>query len=129
MSQSMISILPKTFVLGDPKKLYELREKMSKYTPQLIHLLEVSDVFPLSIHLQSKYQNSYNHAFYGGWLSSMHVPNVGTEFSFCGNSYMTTKSNIDVANLGLFIISHACIPPKQSVALIPFSGPLYSQSN
>jgi hypothetical protein len=38
------------------KKLYELREKMSKYTPKSVQLLEGSDDFPLPIHLQSKYQ-------------------------------------------------------------------------
>jgi hypothetical protein len=42
---------------------------------------------------------------------------------------MIAKSKIDVANLGLFILSHVFIPPKQSVALMPFCGPLYSQSD
>jgi hypothetical protein len=42
------------------KTLYELREKMSKYTPKFIQLLEGSNDFPLPIHLQSKYQTSYN---------------------------------------------------------------------
>jgi hypothetical protein len=59
----------------------------------------------------------------------MPVPNVGTKIYFSGNSYMISKSKIDVANLGLFILSHVSVPPKQSVALIPFFGPLYSQSD
>ena len=73
------------------KKLYELREKMSKYTPKLVQLLEGSNDFPHPIHMQSKYQTSYNHALYGGWPSYMLVLDVGTEFSFCGNSYMISK--------------------------------------
>jgi hypothetical protein len=56
----------------------------------------------------------------------MLVPNVGTKFYFCGNSYMISKSKIDVANLGLFILSHVFVPPKQLVALVLFYGPLYS---
>jgi hypothetical protein len=31
---------------------------------------------------------------------------------FCGNNYMISKSKIDVANLGLFILSHVFVPPK-----------------
>jgi hypothetical protein len=92
--------------------LYELRETMSKYTPRSVQLLEGSDDFSLLVHLQSKYQTCYNHALYGAWLSSLPVPNVGTKFSFCGNNYMISKSKIDVANLGLFILSHVFIPPK-----------------
>ena len=107
--------------------MYELRAKMSKYTPQLAQLLEGSDDFPIPVHLQSKYQTSYNHVLYDGWPSSMHVPNVGTEFSFCGNSYMISNYSIDVSNLGLFILSHVFVPPKQLLALMPFCGPLYSQ--
>jgi hypothetical protein len=38
------------------KKLYELREKISKYTPKSVQFLEDSDEFPLPIHLQIKYQ-------------------------------------------------------------------------
>ena len=57
----------------------------------------------------------------------MQVLDVGTKISFCGNSYMIVKSNIDVYNLGLFVLSHVFVPPKQSVALIPFCGPLYSR--
>ena len=106
------------------KKLYELREKMSKYTPKSIQLLEGSDEFPRPIHLQSKYQTCYNWALYGAWASSMHVPDVGTKFYFCGNSYMISKSKIDVANIGLFILSHVSISPKQSVALMSFCGRL-----
>jgi hypothetical protein len=59
----------------------------------------------------------------------MHVPDVGTELFFCGNNYTISKSKIDVANLRLFILSHVFVPPKQSVALMPFCGPLYSRSN
>jgi hypothetical protein len=46
-----------------------------------------------------------------------------------GNSYMITKSKIDASNLGLFILSHVFIPPKQSITLMSFCSPLYSQSN
>ena len=93
---------------------------MFKYTPKSVQLLKGSDDFPLPIHLQSKYKTYYNHALYGGWLSSMPLPYVGTKFSFCGNSYMISKSNIDDANLGLFILSHVFVAPKQSITLIPF---------
>jgi hypothetical protein len=86
---------------------------MSNYPPNFFQLLEGSSNFPLPIHLQSKYQTSYNQALYGSWSSSMHVPDIGTEFYFCGNSYMIVKSKIDVANLGLFIISHVSIPSKK----------------
>jgi hypothetical protein len=55
------------------------------------------------------------------------MPDVGTKFSFCGNSYMIVESKIDVANLGLFILSHVYVPLKQLVALMQFCGPLYSQ--
>lgn len=54
------------------KKLYELREKMFKYTPKSIQLLEGSDDFPLLIHLQSKYQTSYNRTLYAR-LSIFHA--------------------------------------------------------
>lgn len=41
---------------------------------------------------------------------------------------MIAKSNVDVANLRLFILTHVFVPPKQSiVALMPFCGPLYSE--
>lgn len=106
--------------------MYELRQKTSKYKPKLVQLLEGTDDFPLSIHLQSKYQTSYNHALYGGWSSSMHVPDIGTKFSFYGNSYMISNSKIDAFNLGLFILSHVLVPPEQSIELIAFCGPLYS---
>jgi hypothetical protein len=53
--------------------------------------------------------------------------NVGTKFSFCGNSNMISKSKIDIANIVLFILSHVFVPPKQLVSLIPFCGPFYSQ--
>jgi hypothetical protein len=45
---------------------------------------------------------------------------------FCGNSYMISKYKIDVVNLGLFILSHVSVHPKQSLTLMPFFGPLYS---
>jgi hypothetical protein len=106
--------------------LYELRAIISKYTPNYLQLLEGSDEFPLPIHLQSKYQTCYNPTLYGTWPFSMHVPDVGTDISFCGNNYMIAKSKIDVSNLVFFILSHVSVPPKQSVALIPFFGPLYS---
>ena len=106
--------------------MYELRAKMSKYTPKSIQLLEGSNDIPLLIHLQSKYQTSYNHALYGSWWYSMPVPNVGTKFSFCGNSYMVAKSKIDIANIGLLMISQVCVPANQSIALIPLCIPLYS---
>ena len=109
------------------KKLYDLRAKMSKYTPKSVQFLEGSDDFPLPIHLQSKYQTPYNPSLYGGWSSSMLVLDVRVEFSFFGNSYMIVKSNIDVVNLGLFILSHVFVPPKQSISLMPFCGPLYSR--
>ena len=59
----------------------------------------------------------------------MYVLNVGTKFPFCSNIYMITKSKIDAKNLGLFILSHVFINPKQLVAFILFCGPFYSQSN
>ena len=99
---------------------------MCKYTPKSVQLFERSHDFPLHIHLQSKCQTFYNHSLYGPWASSMSVPNVATKFSFCGNSYMIAKSKIDVANLGLFILSHVFVPPKKSVALMPFDECLYS---
>jgi hypothetical protein len=111
------------------KKLYELRVKMSKYTPKYVQLLEGSDNFPLPIHLQCKYQTCYNRSLYGAWPSSMHVPDVGTKFFFCGNSYMISKSKIDVENLGFFILSHVFVTPKQLMTLIPFCDPLYSRSD
>ena len=42
---------------------------------------------------------------------------------------MIVKSNIDATTLGLFILSHVFVHPKQSIALIPFFGPLHSQSD
>lgn len=60
--------------------------------------------------------------------SSMHVLDVGTEFLFFVNSYVIAKSKLDVANLELFILSHEFVPPKQSITLMPFCGPLYSRS-
>jgi hypothetical protein len=111
------------------EKLYELRVKLSKYTPNSVQLLEGSDDFLLPIHLQSKYQTCYNQALCGAWSSSMHVLDVGTGFSFCGNNYMISKSKTYVANIGLFILSHVSVPPRQSVALKPYCGPLYSQSD
>jgi hypothetical protein len=109
------------------KKLYELREKMSKHRPKYVQLLQGSNDISLLIHLQSKYQIYYNRGLYGAWPSFMPMPNVGTTLSFCSNNYMIAKSKIDVANLGLFILSHISVPPKQSIALMPYCGPLYSQ--
>ena len=94
------------------KKLHELREKLSKYTTMPIQLLEGSDDFSHLMNFQIKYQTSYNHALYGAWSSSLPIPNVRTEFSFCGNRFMISKSNIDVANIGLFILSYVHVPPK-----------------
>ena len=71
----------------------------------------------------------YNHALYGSWSSSMLVPIVETKFSFCGNSYMIAKSNINVPNPWLFILSHVFIPPNKSVTLMPFFGSLYNEPN
>ena len=102
------------------KKSYELRAKMFKYTPKSVQLLEGRDDFPLPIYLQSKYKTFYNHDLYGAWLCSMPVLDVGAKISFFGNSYMISKSKINVANLGSF---------KQSVSLMPFFGRLYSRSN
>jgi hypothetical protein len=51
---------------------------------------------------------------------------IRTEFSFCGNNYMIFKSKIEAANLGLFIISHAFLFTKQSIAHMPLCGPLCS---
>jgi hypothetical protein len=70
---------------------------MSKFTPKSIQLLEGSDDFHLPIHLQSKCQTYYNQALYGARPSSMPVLDVGTKLSFCGNSYMISKSKINVA--------------------------------
>jgi len=107
--------------------LYELRTKIYKYKPKYIQLLESSDDFPLPVHLQSKYQTYYNHVLYGVWPSSMSVSDVGTKVSFFGNSYMISKPKIDVANLGLFIISRVPVLPKTFVTLMSFCGPLYSR--
>ena len=40
---------------------------------------------------------------------------------------MFAKSKTDVANLGLFLLSHVLVPPKQSIALMSFCGSLYSR--
>ena len=64
------------------KKLHELREKMSMYTPRSVQLLEGSDDFSFPMNFQNKYQTSYNHALYGAWTSSLLVPDVGTRFFF-----------------------------------------------
>ena len=84
---------------------------MSKYTPKSVQLLEGNNDFPLPIHMESKCQTSDNRTLYGAQLSSMLVPNIGIEFSFCGNSYMISKSNIDVVNLELFILTHVFVTP------------------
>jgi hypothetical protein len=93
--------------------LYELRKKKSKYTPRFDRLLKGSNDFTLLVHLQSKYQTHYNHALYGAWPSSVPVLDVVEQLSFCGNNYMIVKSKINVENLGLFILSHVFVPPKQ----------------
>jgi hypothetical protein len=87
-------------ITSRPKNLYELKAKMSKYTPNFVQLLEGGNNFPLPIHLQIKYQTYYNRASYGICSSCVHMPDVGTKFSFFGNSYMISKSKIDVANPG-----------------------------
>ena len=53
------------------------------------------------------------------------MPDVETKLSFCGNHFMVYKSNIDAENIELFILSHVLVPPKQSIALMPFSSPIY----
>jgi hypothetical protein len=89
--------------IGRSKKLFKLRTKMSKYTPRSIQLLEGIDDFFLHVHIQIKYQISYNHALYVTWPCSLPVADVGINLSFCGNNYMITKSKIDPVNLELFI--------------------------
>ena len=61
--------------------LYELREKMSKYKPRAVQLLEGRYGFPLPIHLQSNYQTCYNHDLHGSWTYSICVPDVGIKIS------------------------------------------------
>ena len=95
----------------------------------MVQLLEGSDDLSLPSHLQSKYQTYYNHVVYGAWSSYLHVLDVGIQFSFCGNRFMIAKSNIDAANLGLFILSHVLVPPKKLVALTPFFGHIYYRSD
>jgi hypothetical protein len=102
---------------------------MSKYKPKSVQLLQGRDDSPHPIHLQSKYQTSYNRVLYGTWSSSMPVPNVETKLYFCGNSYIISKSKINVANVGLLIISRVCFTPKQSVEHMPIFSPLYSRSD
>ena len=94
-----------------------------------VQLLEGSDDFSLPVNFQSKYQTSYNRALYGVWSTSLHVPDVGTKLSFCVNRFMIMKSNIDATNIGLFIISHVLVLPKQSLALMPFCDPIYCRTN
>ena len=64
---------------------------------------------------------------HGVWTFSRNIPDVGTKISFCGNIFMISKSNIDAANTGLFILSHTRVPPKILVALMAFSSPIYCQ--
>lgn len=92
-------------------------------------MLEGSDDFSFLVHSQSKYQTCYNYSLYGAWLASLPVLDVSIEFSFCGNNYMISKYKIDFVNLWLFILSHAFVPPKQLVALMPFCGIFYSRTN
>ena len=94
---------------------------MSNYTPRSVKLLEGSDKFSLPVHLEIKYQ-TYKRTLYGTWPSSPPVPDVGTEFSFCGNNFMISKSKINDANLGLFILSHVIVPLKKSVSLMLVCG-------
>ena len=75
-------------------------------------MLEGSDDLSLPMNLQSKYQTSYNHALYEAWTSYLHVPNVGTTFSFFGDYFMIANSIIDVANIELIILSHMLVPLK-----------------
>ena len=92
-------------------------------------MLEGSNDLSLPVCLQGKCQTSYNYTLYGTWLSSLPALDVGTKFSFCGNRFMISKSNIDSVNLMLFILSHVLVLRKKSVALIPFCVPSYYQSD
>ena len=89
--------------------------------------MEVSDDFPLPIHLQSNFQNFYNRDLYGTWSSFIPVPDVGTTIFFFGSSYMIVKSKINVENLRFLILSHVFVPPKKSLSLMSFCGCLYSR--
>ena len=94
---------------------------------RLVQLLEGINEFSLPMNFQSRYKDCYNHTLYGGWPSSLPMPDVGTKLSFCGNGFMISKSNINDASIGLFILSHVLIPPKQSIALMPFYILIYCQ--
>ena len=99
---------------------------MCNYTLMDVQFLEGNDDFFLPMNLQSKYQTSYNLSSYGAWSSSLHVPDVGTDFSFSGNWFMIVKTNIDDENIGLFILWHVHVPPKQSVEIMSFCSPIYN---
>ena len=92
-------------------------------------MLKGSNDLSLLVNLQTKYQTFYNRTLYGAWSSSLPVPDVGNEFSFFGNSFIIVEFKIDFAKLGLFMLSHVLIPPKQAVVLLPFCGPLYCWSD
>jgi hypothetical protein len=74
-------------------------EKKCPTTHQI--LFNCWKVMMTSLFLSIYNQTSYNRALYGTRSSSMFVPDVGAEFSFCDDSYMISKSKTDVANLGL----------------------------
>jgi hypothetical protein len=98
---------------------------MSKYTPRFIKLLVGSDDFSLLIYLQRKYQTYYTFTLYGTCMFSLLVPNIGIEFSFCGNNYMIFKSkifksNIDDEKIGLLILSHVFVPSKYPIEIMSF---------
>ena len=96
------------------KKLYELREKISKYIPSLVQLLKGSDEFFLPMHLQSKYQTYYNHALYGAWTPSLPMHDVGTKFSFYGNSFMipSQRQKMQILVCSSFFM-YSFLPKKQ----------------
>jgi hypothetical protein len=122
----MISILPKTSLLGDPKSCMSWEKKCPSTHQSQFNCWKV---VMTSLFL-SLYKVNTKLVTTDLCMALGHLPcyaDVGTKFSFCGNSYMIAKSKIDVANLGLFILSHVSVPPKQSVALMPFCGPLYSR--
>jgi len=104
-----------------------MRETIFTYTKRLIRLLEGRNDFSLLVHLKCTYQTCYNHVFHGVFLSSLPIPNVGNEFSFCGNTYVISKSKINVSNLRFLVLSHVFVPWKWLVTLIPFFVPLYNR--
>ena len=87
----------RTSLPEDKKRLHDLREKNP-----------------------STHQDRSNCALYGTWMYSLPILDIGTELSFYGNSFMISKSNIDIVNIRLFILSHVLVPPKHSVDLFHF---------